>query len=46
MGIFDFLKQPKKADDKMNAFNWFLFLGLVAVIGFMWSRIIKTIVEN
>lgn len=37
----DWLKQPFQAD--MDAFHWFLFWGLLIVIGVMWSLILTTI---
>lgn len=39
-GLSDFWKQPFKSDG--SATNWFLFTGLILVIIFLWSRILKT----
>lgn len=37
----DWLERPY--DDKMSAFGWFAFAGLLLIIGWMWSTILKKI---
>lgn len=36
------LKKPYS--DDMSVTQWFLFLGLLGVLSWLWSRVIKTIV--
>ena len=41
--IRDWLAKPY--DDDGDVFNWFLFIGLIAVIGWLWSRILRSILK-
>lgn len=35
------LKQPY--NDNMSVFDWFLFVGLIGAISFLWSRVLARI---
>lgn len=40
-GIMKWLKRPFREDG--NVIDWFLFLGLLMALSFLWSRIIARI---
>ena len=45
--LADFAKWfAKPYDQDMNVGDWFLFLGLVAILSFAWSRILQYMQEE
>jgi hypothetical protein len=41
--ITDYAAHPFKAD--MDLLNWFLFVGLILVFVFLWSRVVRAAAE-
>lgn len=42
--IGTWLKKPY--DDSMTVTGWFLFIGMLAVLTFLWTRILRAIAIN
>lgn len=36
----------KPYNDNMTAKQWFLFIGFMVIVSWLWTRILKTIAEN
>lgn len=41
--FYEWLKRPYS--EEMSAIGWFMFMGLLLVIGFMWSTIVRKLAD-